>query len=134
MAIEIGKGLGAGQAGKRSIKAIGPGMVGANEVPSLAHFSLLRYEPCAAVAADVKENPQHSIRAAGHQQGRAAKVDREDRTGFSELVNVAKAQWQAAKQVFVLGFKTPYVVLNLWIERVCLDFPVRTGGLVELTD
>src|SRR5215472_13336585 len=83
IAIEIGKGFGAGQAGKRSIKAIGPGMVGASEVPSQAHFSLLRYEPCAAVAADVKKNPQHSIRAAGHQQGRAAKVDREDRTRFS---------------------------------------------------
>ena len=109
-------------------------MVGANEVPPPAHFSLLRNEPCAAVTADVKENPQHSIRAAGHQQGRAAKVDRDDRTGFSELVNVAKAQWQAAKQVFVLGFKTLHVVKNFWIERVCLDFPVRTGGLVELTD
>jgi hypothetical protein len=109
-------------------------MVGANEVPSPAHFSLLRHEPRAAVAANVKENPQHSIRTAGHQQGRAAKVDREDRTRFSQLVNVAKAQWQAAKQVFVLGFKTPDVVINLWIERICLDFPVRTGGLVELTD
>ena len=109
-------------------------MVGANEPPSPAHFSLLRYELRAAVAADVKENPQHSIRAAGHQQGRAAKVDGEDRTGFSELVNVAKAQWQAAKQVFVLGLETPHVVINLWIECVCLDFPVRTGGLVELTD
>src|SRR5215469_1598664 len=118
--IEIGKGFGAGQAGKRSIKAIGPGMVGANEVPSPAHFSLLRYEPCAAVAADVKKNPQHSIRGAGHQQGRVAKVDREDRTGFSELVNMAKAQWQAAKQVFVLSVKTPHVVISLWIERVCL--------------
>src|SRR6516162_5273157 len=134
MAIEIGKGFGAGKTGKRSIKAIGPGMVGANEVPSPAHFSLLRHEPRAAVAANVKENPQHSIRTAGHQQGRAAKVDREDRTRFSQLVNVAKAQWQAAKQVFVLGFKTPDVVINLWIERICLDFPVRTGGLVELTD
>src|SRR5215831_13769370 len=133
MAIEIGKGFGPGQAGKRSIEAIGPGMVGANEPPSPAHFSLLRYEPRAAVAADVKENPQHSIRAAGHQQRRAAKVDREGCTGFSQLVNVAKAQWQAAKQVFVLGFKTPQVVKNFWIERVCLDFPVRTGGLVELT-
>ena len=30
--------------------------------------------------------------------------------------------------------KTPRVVINLRIERVCLDFPVRTGGLVELTD
>ena len=134
MAVEIGKGFGAVQAGKRSIKAIGPGMVGANEVPSPAHFSLLRYKPCAAVAADVKENPQHSIRAAGHQQGRAAKVDREDRTGFSELVNVAKAQWQATKQVFVLGFKTPHLVVMLWIKRVCLDLPVRTGGLAELAD
>ena len=118
MAIEIGKGIGARQAGKRSIKTIGPGMVGTNEVPPPADFSLLRYEPCAAVAADVKENPQHPVRTAHHQQGRAANVDREDRTGFSELVNVAKAQWQAAKQVFVLGFKTPHVVINLWIERV----------------
>jgi hypothetical protein len=134
MAIEIGKGFRAGQARKRSIEAIGPGMVGANEVPSPAHFSLLRYEPCPAVAADVKEHPQHSIRAPGHQQGHAAKVDREDRTGFSELVNVAKAQWQAAKQMFVLGFKTPHVVINLWFERVRLDFPVRTGGLVKLID
>ena len=109
-------------------------MVGANEVPSPAHFSLLRYEPSAAVAADVKENPQHSIRAAGHQQGRPAKVDREDRTGFSELVNVAKTQWQAAKQLFVLGLKTPQITINPWIEPVCLGFPVRIGGLVELTD
>src|ERR1700756_800157 len=112
MVIEIGKGFGARHAGKRSIKAISPGMVGANEVPSPAHFSL-RYEPCAAVAADVEEDPQHSIRAAGHQQGRAAKVDREDCTRFSELVSVTEAKRQAAKQVFVLGCKTPRVVINL---------------------
>jgi hypothetical protein len=109
-------------------------MVGANKGPSPAHFSLLRYEPCAAVTADVEENPQHAIRAAGYQQGRAAKVDREDRTGFSELVNVAKTQWQAAKQLFVLSFKTPLVIINPWIECVCLGFPIRTGGLVELAD
>jgi hypothetical protein len=45
------------------------------------------------VTADVEKNPQHAIRAAGYQQRRAAKVDREDRTRFSELVNVAKTQW-----------------------------------------
>ena len=109
-------------------------MVRANKGPSPAHAALLFYEPCAAVTADVEENPQHAIRAAGYQQGRAAKVDREDRTGFSELVNVAKTQRQAAKQLFVLGFKTPHVIINPRIERVCLGFPVRTGGLVELTD
>ena len=85
-------------------------MVRTNKTLTPAHFSLLRQESRAAMTADVKEYPQLPIRTAGDQQGRAAKVKREDRAGLSELVDMTKAQGQLSKQLIALGLEAPYVV------------------------
>ena len=109
-------------------------MIRTNETLTPAHFSLLRQEPRAAMTADVKEYPQLPIRTARHQQGRAAKVKREDRAGLGELVDMTKAQRQLSKQLVALGLKAPYVVIDLRIERGPRYLPIRTGRLVELSE
>jgi hypothetical protein len=85
------------------------------------------------MTADVKEYPQLPVRTAGDQQGRAAKVKREDRAGLGELVDVTKAQRQLSKQLIALGLKAPYVIVDLRIERGSRYLPIRTGRLVELS-
>ena len=109
-------------------------MIRTNEIPTPAHFSLLRQESRAAMTADVKEYPQLPIRAAGHQQGHAAKVKREERAGLSELVDMTKAQRQLSKQLVALGLEAPYVVIDLRIERGPRYLPIWTGRLVELSE
>ena len=109
-------------------------MIRANETLTPAHFSLLRQEPRATMTAYVKEYPQLPIRTASYQQGRAAKVKREDRAGLGELVDVTKAQRQLSKQLIALGLKTRYVIIDLRVERGSRHLPIRTGGLVEFRE
>ena len=109
-------------------------MIRTNETLTPAHFSLLRQEPRAAMTADVKEYSQLAIRTARHQQGRAAKVKREDCAGLGQLVNMTKAQRQPSKQLVALGLKALYVVIDLRIERGPRYLPIQTGRLVELSE
>src|ERR1041384_4681448 len=91
VAIEIGKGLGAGHPGQRSVEGVGPGVVGADKVSSATHLPFLRQQPCAAMATDIEENPQLAISTARDQHWRAAEIESQHRPRLGKLVGVTQA-------------------------------------------
>src|SRR4051794_28479702 len=111
MGLEI-ECLSAGHPGKRSIEVVGPGVIGADKVSPAAHLPFLEYQPRAAMATDIEENPQLAVGAARYQHRGTAEIEREHHPWLGELIDVTQAERQASKQPLALGLEPLGVIVD----------------------